>query len=125
MGLFAHLLFLSHLCLPNIIPTSAVDQSRLGHSYLMLSGYLSLHPLLTFPISLCLWLAPEDFSGSRSGPRSARTSQLTLVFHSLYLHPGHPGSESPCPRCRREAHRLRMLQEAVLSIREAQQELHR
>ncbi|XP_051049421.1 oxysterol-binding protein-related protein 5 isoform X2 [Phodopus roborovskii] len=36
-----------------------------------------------------------------------------------------PGNESPCPRCRREAHRLRMLQEAVLSIREAQQELHR
>lgn len=36
-----------------------------------------------------------------------------------------PGSESPCPRCRRDAHRLRMLQEAVLSIREAQQELHR
>ncbi|XP_048216979.1 oxysterol-binding protein-related protein 5 isoform X2 [Perognathus longimembris pacificus] len=36
-----------------------------------------------------------------------------------------PGSESPCPGCRKEAQRLRALQEAVLSIREAQQELHR
>ncbi|XP_020024391.2 oxysterol-binding protein-related protein 5 isoform X2 [Castor canadensis] len=36
-----------------------------------------------------------------------------------------PGSKSPCPRCRREAQRLRALQEAVLSIKEAQQELHR
>uniref|UniRef100_A0A8C5L9P8 Oxysterol-binding protein n=1 Tax=Jaculus jaculus TaxID=51337 RepID=A0A8C5L9P8_JACJA len=36
-----------------------------------------------------------------------------------------PGSESPCPRCRRETQRLRALQDAVLSIREAQQELHR
>ncbi|KAM6161359.1 oxysterol-binding protein-related protein 5 isoform 1-T1 [Erethizon dorsatum] len=36
-----------------------------------------------------------------------------------------PGSESPCPRCRREVHRLQALQEAVLSIQEAQQELHR
>ncbi|XP_011240326.1 oxysterol-binding protein-related protein 5 isoform X1 [Mus musculus] len=36
-----------------------------------------------------------------------------------------PGGESPCPRCRREVHRLKMLQEAVLSIQEAQQELHR
>ncbi|XP_023566455.1 oxysterol-binding protein-related protein 5 isoform X2 [Octodon degus] len=36
-----------------------------------------------------------------------------------------PGSESPCARCRREVHRLQALQEAVLSIREAQQELHR
>ncbi|XP_005384280.1 PREDICTED: oxysterol-binding protein-related protein 5 isoform X2 [Chinchilla lanigera] len=36
-----------------------------------------------------------------------------------------PGSESPCSRCRREVHRLQALQEAVLSIQEAQQELHR
>ncbi|XP_029422356.1 oxysterol-binding protein-related protein 5 isoform X1 [Nannospalax galili] len=36
-----------------------------------------------------------------------------------------PGSKSLCPRCRREAQRLRVLQEAVLSIQEAQQELHR
>ncbi|XP_021120103.1 oxysterol-binding protein-related protein 5 isoform X2 [Heterocephalus glaber] len=36
-----------------------------------------------------------------------------------------PGSDSPCPRCRREVHRLQALQEAVLSIQEAQQELHR
>nr|XP_060463534.1 oxysterol-binding protein-related protein 5 isoform X1 [Panthera onca] len=36
-----------------------------------------------------------------------------------------PGSESPCPRCGKEARRLQALHEAVLSIREAQQELHR
>uniref|UniRef100_A0A8D2JPH8 Oxysterol-binding protein n=1 Tax=Sciurus vulgaris TaxID=55149 RepID=A0A8D2JPH8_SCIVU len=36
-----------------------------------------------------------------------------------------PADESPCPRCRREAQRLQALREAVLSIREAQQELHR
>uniref|UniRef100_A0A2I3I032 Oxysterol binding protein like 5 n=1 Tax=Nomascus leucogenys TaxID=61853 RepID=A0A2I3I032_NOMLE len=36
-----------------------------------------------------------------------------------------PGSESPCPRCRKEARRLQALHEAILSIREAQQELHR
>ncbi|XP_023393126.1 oxysterol-binding protein-related protein 5 [Pteropus vampyrus] len=36
-----------------------------------------------------------------------------------------PGSESPCPRCGKEARRLRALHEAILSIREAQQELHR
>ncbi|KAM5248132.1 oxysterol-binding protein-related protein 5 [Ctenodactylus gundi] len=36
-----------------------------------------------------------------------------------------PGSESPCPRCKREARQLWALQETVLSIREAQQELHR
>ncbi|XP_016072589.1 PREDICTED: oxysterol-binding protein-related protein 5 [Miniopterus natalensis] len=36
-----------------------------------------------------------------------------------------PGSESPCPRCGKEAGRLQVLHEAVLSIREAQQELHR
>ncbi|XP_036076904.1 oxysterol-binding protein-related protein 5 isoform X3 [Rousettus aegyptiacus] len=35
------------------------------------------------------------------------------------------GSESPCPRCGKEARRLRALHEAVLSICEAQQELHR
>ncbi|KAM7085702.1 oxysterol-binding protein-related protein 5 isoform 1-T5 [Molossus nigricans] len=36
-----------------------------------------------------------------------------------------PGSESPCPRCGKEAGRLQALQEAILSLREAQQELHR
>ncbi|XP_058160974.1 oxysterol-binding protein-related protein 5 isoform X2 [Dasypus novemcinctus] len=36
-----------------------------------------------------------------------------------------PGGGSPCPRCGKEAQRLRALHEAVLSIREAQQELHR
>uniref|UniRef100_A0A2K5V8U6 Oxysterol-binding protein n=1 Tax=Macaca fascicularis TaxID=9541 RepID=A0A2K5V8U6_MACFA len=36
-----------------------------------------------------------------------------------------PGGESPCPRCRKEARRLQALHEAILSIREAQQELHR
>ncbi|XP_039091388.1 oxysterol-binding protein-related protein 5 isoform X2 [Hyaena hyaena] len=36
-----------------------------------------------------------------------------------------PGSESPCPRCGKEARRLQALHEAILSIREAQQELHR
>ncbi|XP_042528510.1 oxysterol-binding protein-related protein 5 [Dipodomys spectabilis] len=36
-----------------------------------------------------------------------------------------PGSESPCPGCRKEAQRLWALQEAMLSIRETQQELHR
>ncbi|ELW71937.1 Oxysterol-binding protein-related protein 5 [Tupaia chinensis] len=36
-----------------------------------------------------------------------------------------PDSESPCPRCRKEAQRLQALHEAILSIREAQQELHR
>ncbi|XP_054097185.1 oxysterol-binding protein-related protein 5 isoform X1 [Callithrix jacchus] len=36
-----------------------------------------------------------------------------------------PGSESPCPRCRKEARRLQALHEAILSIRDAQQELHR
>ncbi|MBZ3886232.1 Oxysterol-binding protein-related protein 5 [Sciurus carolinensis] len=36
-----------------------------------------------------------------------------------------PADESPCPRCRREAQRLQALREAVLSIREAQQELQR
>uniref|UniRef100_A0A452SVH3 Oxysterol-binding protein n=1 Tax=Ursus americanus TaxID=9643 RepID=A0A452SVH3_URSAM len=35
------------------------------------------------------------------------------------------GSESPCPRCGKEARRLQALHEAILSIREAQQELHR
>ncbi|ELR50025.1 Oxysterol-binding protein-related protein 5 [Bos mutus] len=33
--------------------------------------------------------------------------------------------ESPCPRCGKEARRLQVLHEAILSIREAQQELHR
>ncbi|XP_054581464.1 oxysterol-binding protein-related protein 5 [Eptesicus fuscus] len=33
--------------------------------------------------------------------------------------------ESPCPRCGKEAGRLQALHEAVLSVREAQQELHR
>ncbi|KAF6333833.1 oxysterol binding protein like 5 [Rhinolophus ferrumequinum] len=36
-----------------------------------------------------------------------------------------PGSKSACPRCGKEARRLQALHEAVLSIREAQQELHR
>uniref|UniRef100_A0A2K5KTD5 Oxysterol-binding protein n=1 Tax=Cercocebus atys TaxID=9531 RepID=A0A2K5KTD5_CERAT len=36
-----------------------------------------------------------------------------------------PGGENPCPRCRKEARRLQALHEAILSIREAQQELHR
>ncbi|CAK7308496.1 Oxysterol-binding protein-related protein 5 [Vulpes lagopus] len=36
-----------------------------------------------------------------------------------------PGSESPCPRCGKEARRLQALHEAIVSIREAQQELHR
>ncbi|XP_074227605.1 oxysterol-binding protein-related protein 5 isoform X2 [Camelus bactrianus] len=36
-----------------------------------------------------------------------------------------PGCESPCPRCRKEARRLQVLHEAILSTREAQQELHR
>ncbi|XP_006893280.1 PREDICTED: oxysterol-binding protein-related protein 5 isoform X2 [Elephantulus edwardii] len=36
-----------------------------------------------------------------------------------------PGIGSPCPRCRKEARRLQALHEAVLSVREAQQELHR
>uniref|UniRef100_A0A8C9B0A1 Oxysterol-binding protein n=1 Tax=Prolemur simus TaxID=1328070 RepID=A0A8C9B0A1_PROSS len=36
-----------------------------------------------------------------------------------------PGGESPCPRCRKVARRLQALHEAILSIREAQQELHR
>lgn len=35
------------------------------------------------------------------------------------------GCESPCPRCGKEARRLQVLHEAILSIREAQQELHR
>ncbi|XP_037373293.1 oxysterol-binding protein-related protein 5 isoform X2 [Talpa occidentalis] len=36
-----------------------------------------------------------------------------------------PGSERRCPRCGKEEQRLRALHEAILSIREAQQELHR
>ncbi|XP_066108398.1 oxysterol-binding protein-related protein 5 isoform X1 [Saccopteryx bilineata] len=36
-----------------------------------------------------------------------------------------PGCGSPCPRCGKEARRLQALHEAILSIREAQQELHR
>uniref|UniRef100_H0XB33 Oxysterol-binding protein n=1 Tax=Otolemur garnettii TaxID=30611 RepID=H0XB33_OTOGA len=36
-----------------------------------------------------------------------------------------PDSGSPCPRCRQAARQLQALHEAVLSIREAQQELHR
>lgn len=36
-----------------------------------------------------------------------------------------PADKSPCPRCRREVQRLQALQEAVLSIQEAQQELRR
>nr|XP_044605919.1 oxysterol-binding protein-related protein 5 [Equus asinus] len=36
-----------------------------------------------------------------------------------------PGCESPCPRCGKEAWRLQALHEAIVSIREAQQELHR
>uniref|UniRef100_I3MUI8 Oxysterol-binding protein n=1 Tax=Ictidomys tridecemlineatus TaxID=43179 RepID=I3MUI8_ICTTR len=36
-----------------------------------------------------------------------------------------PADDSPCPRCRREAQQLQALREAVLSIREAQEELHR
>ncbi|KAM4845891.1 oxysterol-binding protein-related protein 5 [Thomomys bottae] len=36
-----------------------------------------------------------------------------------------PGSESPCPGCRKEAQRLWALQEAMLSLQETQQELHR
>nr|XP_025734411.1 oxysterol-binding protein-related protein 5 isoform X2 [Callorhinus ursinus] len=39
--------------------------------------------------------------------------------------PDIPGSRSPCPRCGKEARRLQALHEAILSIREAQQELHR
>lgn len=36
-----------------------------------------------------------------------------------------PGSKSPCPGCRRAVQQLQALHEAVLSIRGAQQELHR
>ncbi|XP_012413093.1 oxysterol-binding protein-related protein 5 [Trichechus manatus latirostris] len=36
-----------------------------------------------------------------------------------------PGCGSPCTRCRKEAGRLQTLHEVVLSVREAQQELHR
>ncbi|KAJ8795617.1 hypothetical protein J1605_002379 [Eschrichtius robustus] len=36
-----------------------------------------------------------------------------------------PGCKSPCPRCGKEAWRLQLLHEGILSIREAQQELHR
>ncbi|XP_046300854.1 oxysterol-binding protein-related protein 5 isoform X2 [Marmota monax] len=36
-----------------------------------------------------------------------------------------PADDSPCPRCRREAQQLQALREAMLSIREAQEELHR
>ncbi|KAI5934904.1 Oxysterol-binding protein-related protein 5 [Manis javanica] len=36
-----------------------------------------------------------------------------------------PGIESPCPRCGKEVQWLQAVHEAVLSIREAQQELHR
>ncbi|KAM9221444.1 oxysterol-binding protein-related protein 5 isoform 2-T2 [Dugong dugon] len=36
-----------------------------------------------------------------------------------------PGCGSPCARCRKEAGRLQTLHEVVLSVREAQQELHR
>ncbi|XP_059788286.1 oxysterol-binding protein-related protein 5 isoform X6 [Balaenoptera ricei] len=36
-----------------------------------------------------------------------------------------PGCESPCPRCGKEAWRLQLLHEGILSVREAQQELHR
>ncbi|XP_062948938.1 oxysterol-binding protein-related protein 5 isoform X2 [Cynocephalus volans] len=36
-----------------------------------------------------------------------------------------PGSESPCPRCRKEGQRLLAVHEVILSIREAQQELRR
>ncbi|EPY87592.1 oxysterol-binding protein-related protein 5 isoform 2 [Camelus ferus] len=39
--------------------------------------------------------------------------------------PDFPSCESPCPRCRKEARRLQVLHEAILSTREAQQELHR
>ena len=35
------------------------------------------------------------------------------------MRPATPGSESPCPRCGKEARRLQALHEAVLSIREA------
>ncbi|XP_007947522.1 oxysterol-binding protein-related protein 5 [Orycteropus afer afer] len=36
-----------------------------------------------------------------------------------------PGCGSPCPRCGKEARRLQALHEAVLSVREVQQDLHR
>lgn len=50
---------------------------------------------------------------------------LASPFPSCVSFGAIPGGESPCPRCRKEARRLQALHEAILSIREAQQELHR
>lgn len=44
---------------------------------------------------------------------------------SFHVSPTPLGCESPCPRCGKEARRLQALHEAILSIREAQEELHR
>lgn len=44
---------------------------------------------------------------------------------SFHASPTPLGCESPCPRCGKEARRLQALHEAILSIREAQEELHR
>ncbi|XP_039696323.1 oxysterol-binding protein-related protein 5 [Pteropus medius] len=51
-------------------------------------------------------------------PRPAASRAATVVV--LHMSPLHR-----CPRCGKEARRLRALHEAILSIREAQQELHR
>nr|KAF6272249.1 oxysterol binding protein like 5 [Pipistrellus kuhlii] len=57
--------------------------------------------------------------------RATESSSTPESCPELSDEDGHVAPESPCPRCRKEAGRLQALQEAVLSIRDAQQELHR
>ena len=78
-------------------------------------------------------LASPERCGVALGPPCwlpGHAAHLRFPLHPLSpgspdVRPATPGSESPCPRCGKEARRLQALHEAVLSIREAQQELHR
>lgn len=113
---------------PSLVgPSAPLLALEVTGCFLLSSGFVRGHwvweALQKLPLHLCL-----SVSVACSRVCQSQNSVLTLLLPSCpmsSLPPGYPGSESPCPRCRREVHRLQALQEAVLSIKEAQQELHR
>lgn len=92
------------------------------------SGNIPRHHL---PVLLA---SPEGSCEVGHGPTTPPAGSPDIPAHPHFsppprvpLSPGScvPGCESPCPRCGKEAWRLQLLHEGILSIREAQQELHR
>lgn len=72
-----------------------------------------------------LILATQTSSLILASPLPPSPSRIPLSRHPATGGLAGPGCESPCPRCGKEAWRLQALHEAIVSIREAQQELHR